>query len=92
MKAPSIPFIIALLSSQAMSDPGLREPGAQIDRLGDDQLMALVLVITRSGYHCGSVSSAGRSAWDGAYRVNCDGYRHSYDIRDVGGRWTATVR
>lgn len=83
---------MALMAGVAMADVGIKEPDAQIDRVSDEQLVALALVVVQSGYRCDTVSAASRSPFDGSFRVHCNNYRYGYDVEDVGGRWTARVR
>lgn len=47
-------------------------------------------VVSSSGYRCDSVSGAVKSRK--VFRVNCNGYRYTYEIKDIGGQWRIFVK
>lgn len=48
--------------------------------------------VKASGYRCDSVSGALSTGGGTTYRVNCNGYRYTYEIKDVGGTWKIFVK
>lgn len=46
--------------------------------------------INASGYRCDSVSSA--MSYGNGFRVQCNNYRYTYVIKDVGGNWRIFVK
>jgi hypothetical protein len=55
------------------------------------QVESAQMLIILSGYKCDKVDFALRSGWSGIIDVTCNNYKYSYDLEDVGGRWTVTV-
>lgn len=55
------------------------------------EIQAVQTLIIFNGYRCDFVNFALRSSWSGMIDVSCNNNRYSYDIKDVGGRWTVTV-
>uniref|UniRef100_UPI003B52A48A hypothetical protein n=1 Tax=Roseovarius indicus TaxID=540747 RepID=UPI003B52A48A len=49
-------------------------------------------VIRSSGYRCDSVSSIRAWVFSPGFDVYCNGYRYGYELKDRGGRWTATLK
>lgn len=50
-------------------------------------------LIKRSGYKCDTVTNQPSfSSWDGSVRVVCNNNRYTYEIKDIGGRWTVFVK
>lgn len=43
-------------------------------------------LIQAAGYKCDTVDKANRFALGGGVSVYCNGFRYSYEIKDVGGR------
>lgn len=48
-------------------------------------------VVSASSYRCDSVSGAVRVN-SKRFRVNCNGYRYTYEIKDIGGQWRIFVK
>lgn len=59
--------------------------------LTNEQVVAVQALIQLYGYRCDRVNFAMRSNWSGVIDVSCNDSRYSYDIEDVGGRWTVKV-
>lgn len=47
--------------------------------------------VSSSGYRCDSVSGAVMRN-SKVFRVNCNGYRYTYEIKDIGGQWKIFVK
>ncbi len=50
-----------------------------------------VTLIQKNGYRCDSVSSIMEMTFSAGLDVSCNGYRYSYEIKDVGGKWQVSV-
>ncbi len=56
-----------------------------------DEVRNIQNIIRAYGYKCDKINSVVGSSYRG-FSVNCNDYRYTYDLKDVGGNWTATVR
>ena len=88
-------------SAQDPATKSLLEPDVQLGHgIGEietakaaELIRAAVEMVRASGYRCDSVSYVGLRAlfWSGI-ALDCNRYRYSYRIEDVGGNWIVTVK
>ena len=50
-------------------------------------------LIKAHGYKCDTIDNKPSfSSWDGSVKVICNNFRYVYELKDVGGNWTVTVK
>ena len=50
-----------------------------------------VILVKLEGYRCDSISSLTPMTFSPGYTLNCNGYRYTYDLKDVGGNWRVSA-
>lgn len=48
-------------------------------------------IVRKYGYKCDTYSDSVFTEWNGKYTLNCNDYRYTYIIQDVGGYYKVTV-
>lgn len=67
--------------------------GVYANQLSSEAVKGAQAMIILSGYKCDTVYNKPYfSSWDGSVRVVCNNNRYTYELKDVGGRWTVTVK
>lgn len=86
-------YIIAstLVASASITNATPVEKGADIyPPITKEFAGVLGDTLKASGYTCDSVSGAVKRG--NGFRINCNGYRYTYEIKDVGGTWRIFVK
>ena len=67
--------------------------GVYANQLSSGAVQEAQQLIRAYGYKCDTVDNKPYfSSWDGSVTVNCNNWRYKYELKDVGGRWTVTVK
>ena len=67
--------------------------GVYANQLSSGAVKEAQQLIRAYGYKCDTVDNKPYfSSWDGSVRVVCNNNRYTYELKDVGGRWTVTVK
>ena len=67
--------------------------GVYANQLSSGAVAEVQSLIRAYGYKCDTVTNQPSfSSWDGSVRVICNNNRYTYEIKDIGGRWTVFVK
>lgn len=86
-----IVVISALMAIASIANAVPVEPNADLYKPITKEFAAMLGdTVKASGYRCDSVSGAVQGGK--TFRVNCNGFRYTYEIKDVGGTWKIFVK
>jgi hypothetical protein len=87
MKKIILAAFIVLASTGVMADKQMLGDG-----ITQAKVEAAKGMIRYSGYTCDSVDSMRSLVWSAGFSVVCNGFRYSYELKDIGGNWRVYVK
>lgn len=78
-------FLVA--ESSSANSVRIETRDAVYQSLTEEQAQAAARIVRLNGYSCNSISKFKPLIMSRGYHIICNGWRYSYEIRDVGGRF-----
>lgn len=91
MNLKPIILTAAFTVGTALADAPIEQDAIGVDQHHPELVQALTTLVQLNGYRCDSVSALIKYVWGNGYTLNCNQFQYTYEIKDVGGRWSVEV-
>ena len=84
-------LLLATLFATFAASANIPYGGEQRHIKSKEGAQAAAKLVRAYGYRCDSITAFQPMVFSSGFTLKCNNFRYSYDIKDVGGRWTVTV-